>query len=86
MSKDVDEALVRALVVAIMAELKTATSVEPRTIMPKVAGTKWMKVQDAAHYAGNLSPKTLYAAVRNGHLKATSDRCRSEPVVLRGMA
>ena len=30
----------------------------------------WMKATQAAEYAGGVSVKVLYAAVRNGHLKA----------------
>jgi len=31
---------------------------------------RWMKIDDACRYAGGLSRKTLYAAVRAGRLRA----------------
>ena len=30
----------------------------------------WMKVTQAAEYAGNVSVKVIYRAIREGHLKA----------------
>ncbi len=31
---------------------------------------RWMKVDEAAKYAGGIAPKTLYAMVRSGKLRA----------------
>ena len=31
---------------------------------------RWLKAREAAAYAGNISPKVLYRAVRDGRLKA----------------
>jgi excisionase family DNA binding protein len=41
-----------------------------RTWAAEEEAVRWMKAEEACRYAGGISKKTLYGAIRAGHLQA----------------